>query len=75
MATAFVLLTVSLGTEEEVLHKLREIVGIKSAYQIYGIYDIIARVEGGSADDVKHTLQEKVRRLGDVRNTLTLMVV
>ena len=45
MATAFVLLNVNLGMEDEVLAGLREIVGIREAHQVFGVYDIIARFE------------------------------
>ena len=49
--------------------------GPKNTYQIYGVYDLIAKVEGESAEGVRGVLQEKIRRLNYVRITLTLMVV
>ena len=63
------------GTEETVLHKLRAVEGVKGAHQVYGVYDIIVEVEDKSTDGVKGVLKEKIRRLDNVRNTLTLMVV
>ena len=73
MATAFVLLNVNLGTEEQVLAKLREIEGIREAYQVYGVYDIITGLEAESAERVKGILEERVRRLDSVRSTLTMI--
>ena len=75
MATAFVLLNVDLGKDDEVLTKLRELDGVKQAYQVYGVYDIIAKLEGEDIEGLKSTLQEKVRRLDYVRSTLTLIGV
>ena len=75
MAGAFVLLTVDLGTEESVLRSLRTIEGVKWAHQVFGVYDIIAKIEDETTDGVKEVLQQKVRRLRNVRNTITLMVV
>jgi DNA-binding Lrp family transcriptional regulator len=73
MVIAFVLVNVNLGTEEEVLARLREVEGVKEAYQIFGAYDIIARLEAEDAEKLKGILQERVRKLDSIRSTLTLM--
>ena len=75
MAIAFVLLNVNLGTEEEVIARLREVEGVKQAYEIYGVYDIIAILEAENTDKVRDILQERVRKLDNIRSTLTLMAV
>jgi DNA-binding Lrp family transcriptional regulator len=75
MVIAFVLLNVNLGTEEEVVAGLREVEGVKEAYEIFGVYDIIARLEAESAEKVRSILQERVRKLDNIRSTLTLMAV
>ena len=72
MATAFVLLNVNLGREEEVLAGLKEIEGIREAYQVFGVYDIIARFEAESMEKIKGILEDRVRRLDNVRSTLTM---
>ena len=73
MAIAFVLLNVNLGTEEEILARLREIVGIREVYQVYDVYDIIARFEAESVERVRGILEDRVRRLDNVRSTLTMI--
>ena len=75
MTVAFVLLNVNLGTEGEVLVGLRKIDGVKDVYQVYGVYDIVARVEAEDAAKLKEALQGRLRKLENVRGTLTLMVV
>lgn len=75
MATAFVLLNVDLGTEGEVMTKLREIEGVKDAYHLYGVYDIMVKVEADDVAKLKEVLQGRLRRLENVRSTLTLMAV
>lgn len=74
MATAFVLLNVDLGKEEEVLTKLRKTNGVKEAKQLFGLYDIIAKLEAVTEEDLKIALRERIRTLDKVRSTLTLMV-
>jgi DNA-binding Lrp family transcriptional regulator len=42
---------------------------------VYGVYDIIARIETGTMQDLKDTISWKIRRLDKVRSTLTMIVV
>ena len=74
MFTAFVLVNVDLGKEEEVLAKLRKTEGVKEAKQLFGLYDIIVKIEAVSEEDLKVVLRERIRTLDRVRSTLTLMV-
>ena len=74
MSTAFVLLNVDLAKEEEVLSKLRKEDGVTEARQLYGLFDIIVRLESESDDGLKSVLKERIRRIHSVRSTLTLMV-
>ena len=48
MATAYVLLNVEMGTERDVMDALKAIPEVKEAHSVYGVYDIIARVETDS---------------------------
>jgi DNA-binding Lrp family transcriptional regulator len=48
---------------------------VKEAYVIYGVYDIVAKVEADTVDALKDIITWKVRRLNKVRSTLTAMVV
>lgn len=73
MSIAFVLLNVDLGKDEEVLAKLRKMEGVKEAYQVYGVYDIITKIESENAKGLRSILQERMRKLDNVRSTLTLM--
>lgn len=75
MPTAFVLTNTEIGSEAEVLKKLRKIEGVKEAFLVYGVYDIIARVEAGTMDKLKEIVTWRVRRLDKVRSTLTMIVV
>ena len=48
LATAYVLLNVEMGTERDVMDALKAIPEVKEAHSVYGVYDIIARVETDS---------------------------
>lgn len=75
MATAFVLINVEIGAEDEVLRELRPISEVKEAHLVYGVYDIIAIVETPTMQELKDTISLKVRRLDKVHSTLTMIVV
>jgi len=72
---AFVLVNADLGAEEDLLKKLREIPNVKEVYVVYGVYDIVARVEADTMEKVKETITWHIRRLDKVRSTLTMIVV
>jgi len=73
MPMAFVLINTEMGSETEVLSALRKIANVKEAYVVYGVYDIVARVEAESMDKLKDIITWNIRRLNKVRSTLTMM--
>jgi len=72
---AYVLINTEIGAEEEVLKQLRQMQPVKEAYLVYGVYDIVAKVEAESMDKLKETVSWNIRRLEKVRSTLTMLVM
>ncbi len=75
MPLAFVLINTEIGSEEEVLQQLKQMPSIKEAYMVYGVYDIVAKVEAESMDKLKEIVSWNIRRLEKVRSTLTMLVM
>lgn len=75
MPSAFVLINTEIGAEEEVVNELKKIAYIKEAYVVYGVYDIVAKVEADSMEKLKEVVSWSIRRLEKVRSTLTMLVV
>jgi DNA-binding Lrp family transcriptional regulator len=75
MPSAFLLINTELGSELEVLKNLRKLDGIEEAFNVYGTYDIIARVKADTMEKLKEIITWRIRRLDKVRATLTLMSV
>jgi len=75
MPLAFVLINAEIGSENAVLAELKKIENVKEAYVVYGVYDIIAKVESDTMDKLKAMVTWRVRRLEKVRSTLTMIVV
>lgn len=72
---AFVLINSEIGAEDEVVKELKKIENVKEAYVVYGVYDIVAKVEAETMDKLKEVVTWKIRRLDKVRSTLTMIVM
>lgn len=75
LTTAFVLINAVLGSEDKVRSALIKIPEVKETHMVYGVYDIIARIETESMDDLKELVGSKIRLLENVRSTLTMIVM
>lgn len=72
---AFVLINTEIGSESDVLKTLKKVEGVKEAYTVYGVYDIIAKITAETMDKLKELVTWHVRRLDKVRSTLTMIVI
>jgi DNA-binding Lrp family transcriptional regulator len=75
MPRAFVLINVESGAEQEVVNELKKIDGVEEAYFSYGVYDIITKIKADSMERLKDLVTRKVRTIGRVRSTLTLIMM
>ena len=70
---AYILIISIVGSEEEALEEVRGIPEVKEAHMVYGVYDIIARVEAETVQGLKDIVASKIRSIDKVRSTLTLV--
>ncbi|MFW9905462.1 MAG: Lrp/AsnC family transcriptional regulator [Promethearchaeota archaeon] len=75
MPAAFVLVNAEIGSEDEVLEDLKSTKGVVGAWIVYGVYDIVAKVEADTMDELKEIITSNIRGLDNVRSTLTMIVV
>jgi len=68
-------LNIEPGSEEKVLNEVRKVAQVKECHRVYGVYDMIAKVESGTMDSLKEVVTWKLRRLEGVRSTLTALVI
>lgn len=69
---AYVLIVTEIGKEHEVVKKLSEIEGVKEVRSVYGEYDIVARLQGSSLNEVD-TMITKIRKTPGILRTVTLI--
>jgi DNA-binding Lrp family transcriptional regulator len=75
VALAFVMIVAEIGKEGEVLSELKKIEQVKEASLVYGVYDIVVKVEAETWEKLEEVITSKVRSVNSVRSTLTMMVV
>jgi len=73
VAIAYVLIIAEVGKEDDVLKELKKVPRVIEAYSVYGVYDIVAKVETGDVRELKAVMTE-IRRLQYVRSTTTMIV-
>ena len=75
MPLAIVLINAEVGSEDELLRELRKLNNVSEACAVYGVYDIVAKVEAETMKELKEVITSKVRKLKNLRSSLTMMVV
>ncbi|AJZ76529.1 Lrp/AsnC ligand binding domain-containing protein [Candidatus Nitrosotenuis cloacae] len=73
MATAYVLINCDLGSEQKVIDQIRPMDGIREVKGVFGAYDILAKIETTTAEQLRETITWKIRKIDRIRSTLTLM--
>ena len=72
---AYVLINTEIGCIPEVLTAIQKIKNVTEAHSVYGVYDIVAKVEAETMRKLKDIVTWKIRRLNNVRSTLTMIVM
>lgn len=72
---AYVLVNTEIGCIPEVLKAVKKIKNVTEAHSVYGVYDIVAKVKAENMDKLKNIVTWNIRRLNNVRSTLTMIVM
>ncbi|MCY4252697.1 MAG: Lrp/AsnC ligand binding domain-containing protein [Thaumarchaeota archaeon] len=80
MPVSFVLINSEHGSDESVIEALKGALsgeeGVEYEMQgVYGVYDIVLRLSSDDAARLRSIITNKVRRIGRVQSTLTMMVI
>ena len=75
MASAIVLINTDAGGEDEVFEKLKNMSEVTEVHVVYGVYDVVVKVEADSMDKLKDFVTNTIRKLPKVRSTLTMIIV
>jgi DNA-binding Lrp family transcriptional regulator len=73
MATAYVLINCELGSEESIIQELKNLDNVIEVHGTFGAYDILTKIESPTVDVLRETITWKIRKIDQIRSTLTLM--
>ena len=74
-SSAFVLIDCDFPFSENIIKELKKIPEIEEFYRVQSIYDIIAKVNADSEDQLNEIVTRKVREIEGIKNTLTMIIV
>ena len=72
MEKAFLLLSCEIGTENDLVTKLKTIPQITNVMITYGDYDIVAEAQTPNTEEMDALITSQIRKLEKIRSTITL---
>jgi DNA-binding Lrp family transcriptional regulator len=72
MALGFILISTEAGRDREVYDLLLKVPEVKEMMPLFGEFDLIAKIEANSFDELGHVVNERVRSISGVTDTKTL---
>ena len=74
-SSAFVLIDCDFPISENVMEELKQIPEIEEFYRVQSIYDMIAKVNADSDEQLHEIVIRKVREIEGIKNTLTMIII
>jgi DNA-binding Lrp family transcriptional regulator len=74
-AEILVLINTDAYSAEEVLQELRAYQEVQECFMVTGAYDIVANVEGETFDQLVNVINSRIKRLFQVQETLSMIIV
>ena len=75
MPMAYVLINTEPKHMENVVSTLEKLDVVVEIFPVYGVYDVVAKVQADTMDKLKEIVTWKVRSLDDVRSTITMLIL
>ena len=72
---AYILIQTEVGQAADVAREIAQLAGVTLAEDVTGPYDVIARVEAPSMDDLGHLVVARIQDVKGITRTLTCTVV
>lgn len=74
--TAFVLINTDYGVDDDiVVDQLRKIEGISEVHRIYGIYNILIKVEAHTVEQIWEVVSRKLKNIENIKSTITMVAI
>jgi DNA-binding Lrp family transcriptional regulator len=67
------MMNVKVGTDRDVVNRLRTLRGVKEVYEVYAVYDIVAIVEAETMAELNELVNLEIRKIDTVTSTNTII--
>jgi DNA-binding Lrp family transcriptional regulator len=71
---AYVLLNTEIGAGAEVVEALKKLEGVESAFNLWGVYDVIASVKAESMDGLSDIINRQIEKIEKIHSKLTMII-
>jgi DNA-binding Lrp family transcriptional regulator len=75
MVSAVVLVNTNVGEINRVLQNIKNMDGVEEAHALWGVYDLLVKIQANSMERLKEIIKSGLRQLAGVSAVLTLMIV
>ena len=75
MVQAYILIQTDVGRSSDVSLEIRQLPGVTLAEDVTGPYDVIARIEAASVDELGQLVISRIQDVKGITRTLTCTVV
>ena len=75
MPIEYVLINTEPEKMEEVAGQIKKLKGVVEASMVYGVYDIVAKIQTETMDRLKEIVATQIRRMESVRSSATMIVI
>ena len=75
MAMAIVLISTEPGKDRKVANELKKLKGVEKAFLVSGLYDVVARVQGASTEEILALVYDKIRPIPGVKSSQTMFAL
>ncbi len=75
LLTAFIFINVETGTDQDVVKVLQKVPYITEVFEVYGVYDVVAKVEADDLIKLNEVMMDHIRHIANVKNTVTLIAI
>lgn len=73
MAIVHVLINCNSGSENQVISELKKFDAIQEAKEVYGAFDVVAKLESPNMQELRENISEDIRKIKNIISTITLM--
>ncbi len=75
MALAIVLISAEPGKDRKVASEVKKLKGVEKAFLVSGLFDVVARVQRASSEEILALVYDKIRPIPGVKSSQTMFAL